>query len=182
MDDMKADSQPESARPLSRPVLLGFILVAIIGIILRVYPSAGFTGIGFDEGLYRNYVTHLINHGVTSYPDFAEHYVERQQKLETVILPPTRFLYIFSAYLWHEITGADALLSLHEFRASSASCCSSPQQVHWRLAGPAWALRCFALMAAPPPKSTWRSTRSSTGSSPSGPRVPLASLGKSPEA
>lgn len=151
MDDMTADSQPERVRQLSRPLLLGFVLVAIIGIVLRVYPSAGFTGIGFDEGLYRNYVTDLINHGVTSYPDFAEHYVERQQKLATVILPPTRFLYIFSAYLWHEITGADALLSLHRVSCLfSILLLFAAAGFTWRLAGPAWALGVFALMACAP--------------------------------
>src|SRR6266404_5743626 len=103
MDEIPAERQrPIERNPvvqarLSRPLALAFIVVAMIGIFLRVYPSAGFTGLGYDEGLYRGYVTDLINHGITSYPDFAEHYVERQQELATVILPPTRFLYIFSA-------------------------------------------------------------------------------------
>jgi 4-amino-4-deoxy-L-arabinose transferase-like glycosyltransferase len=136
---------------LSRLVLLGFVVVAILGTFLRIYPSAGFTGLGYDEGLYRGYVTDLINHGVTSYPDFAEHYVETQQKLAAVILPPTRFLYIFSAYLWHQVTGADALLSLHR-----VSCLFSilllflSAAFAWRLAGPIWALGVFALMSCAP--------------------------------
>jgi hypothetical protein len=97
-----------------RLFLIAFVLLGLAGIALRVYPSASFTGIGYDEGLYRGYVTDLINHGITSYPDFAERYVERQQKLPAAILPPTRFLYIFTAYLWHEVTGAEALASLHQ--------------------------------------------------------------------
>jgi 4-amino-4-deoxy-L-arabinose transferase-like glycosyltransferase len=151
MDEMTIDSQPETIRHLSRPLLLGFVLVAVIGIALRVYPSAGFTGLGYDEGLYRGYVTDLINHGVTSYPDVAEHYVEQQQKLPAVILPPTRFLYIFSAYLWHEITGADALLSLHRISCLfSILLLFGAAGFTWRLAGPAWALGVFALMACAP--------------------------------
>jgi len=157
MNEMEAETQPAgeprvlNRAVLSRPLILGFILVAVIGIFLRIYPSASFRGLGYDEGLYRNYVTELINHGVTSYPDFAEQYVERQQKLANVILPPTRFLYIFSAYLWHEITGADALLSLHR-----VSCLFSillffaAAAFAWRLAGPAWALAVFALMSCAP--------------------------------
>src|SRR5437868_10645321 len=109
---MTADRNSMGRGPLSRPILLGFLIVAVVGIFLRVSPSAAFRGLGYDEGLYRGYVTDLINHGLTSYPDFAEHYVETQQKLPAVILPPTRFLYIFTAYIWHEVTGADALLSL----------------------------------------------------------------------
>jgi hypothetical protein len=148
---MTADLQPGSPRRLSRALLLGFVLVAIIGIVLRVYPSAGFTGLGYDEGLYRGYVTDLINHGVTSYPDFAEHYVERQEKLTIVILPPTRFLYIFSAYLWHEMTGADALLSLHRVSCLfSILLLFAAAAFTWRLAGPAWALGVFALMSCAP--------------------------------
>ena len=151
MSDTTTDSQTGSGRHLSRPLLLGFILVAIIGIAVRIYPSAGFTGLGYDEGLYRGYVTDLINHGVTSYPDFAEHYVERQQKLAAVILPPTRFLYIFSAYLWHEITGADALLSLHRISCLfSILLILAAAGFTWRLAGPAWALGAFALMVCAP--------------------------------
>jgi 4-amino-4-deoxy-L-arabinose transferase-like glycosyltransferase len=136
---------------LSRPLLFGFVLVAIIGVLLRVYPSASFTGIGYDEALYRDYVTDLINHGITSYPDFAEHYVERQTKLPAVILPPTRFLYIFSAYLWHNLTGGDSLLALKR-----VSCLFSillffaSAGFVWRLAGPLWALGVFALMSCAP--------------------------------
>ena len=127
------------------------ILSAVAGIALRVYPSSSFTGIGYDEGLYRGYVTDLINHGITSYPDFAEHYVERQQKLPAAILPPTRFLYIFSAYLWHEISGAEALVSLHRVSCLfSILLLFAASAFTWRLAGPAWALAILALMSCAP--------------------------------
>jgi len=148
---MTAEQNSTRGRALTRSILLGFILVAGLGIFLRLYPSAGFTGLGYDEGLYRGYVTDLINHGVTSYPDFAEHYVEIQQKLPTVILPPTRFLYIFSAYLWHEVTGADALLSLHRVSCLfSILLMFAAGAFAWRLAGPVWALGVFALMSCAP--------------------------------
>jgi 4-amino-4-deoxy-L-arabinose transferase-like glycosyltransferase len=148
---MTADSNSTGAQTLSRPILLGFILVAIIGVFLRVYPSASFQGLGYDEGLYRGYVTDLINHGVTSYPDFAEHYVETQQKLPTVILPPTRFLYIFCAYLWHQVTGTDALLSLHRVSCLfSVLLFFAAGAFAWRLAGPLWSLGVFALMSCAP--------------------------------
>ena len=148
---MTADLESTGARTLSLPILLGLILVAILGIFMRVYPSASFRGLGYDEGLYRGYVTDLINHGVTSYPDFAEHYVETQQKLPTVILPPTRFLYIFCAYLWHQITGADALLSLHRVSSLfSVLLFFAAGAFAWRLAGPVWSLGVFALMSCAP--------------------------------
>ena len=146
-------NQTTALLPATRPLLLavGFLLVGIVGVALRIYPSASFTGIGYDEGLYRGYVSDLISHGITSYPDIAEHYVEQQQRLPAVILPPTRFLYIFSAYLWHQATGADALRSLH-----GVSCLFSILLLFagagfaWRLAGPIWALGVFALMSCAP--------------------------------
>lgn len=118
---------------------------------LRIYPSAAFTGIGYDEGLYRGYVNNLIESGLTSYPDFAESYVERQQKLPAAILPPTRFLYIFTAYLWHQVTGEEALVALHR-----VSCLFSillffaAGAFAWRLGGPRIALAVLALMACAP--------------------------------
>ena len=73
----------------------------------------GFKDLGFDENLYRGYVDNLIRYGVTAYPDFAQHYIELQTRLPSAILPPTRFLYVFAAYAWHSVTGADALTALH---------------------------------------------------------------------
>jgi 4-amino-4-deoxy-L-arabinose transferase-like glycosyltransferase len=107
--------------------------------------------LGFDEGIYGEYVVELIKHGISSYPDIAETYVEDQQKLATVVLPPTRFLYIFSGYLWHEVTGANETVSLR-----AVSCLFSILLLFaaggfvWRLAGPAWALGVFALMSCAP--------------------------------
>ncbi len=139
------------APPSRRVLLIAFLLISLLGIALRVYPSASFTGLGYDENLYRGYVTGLINHGLTSFPDVAENYVETQEKLPAVILPPTRFLYIFSAYLWHEVTGADALLSLHRISCLfSILLLFAAAGFTWRLAGPAWALGVFALMSCAP--------------------------------
>ncbi len=147
---MSNQSNP-TAHGSRRLFLIAFILVGLAGTALRIYPSAGFTGLGYDEGLYRGYVTDLINHGLTSYPDFAERYVETQQRLPAVILPPTRFLYIFSAYLWHQVTGADALLSLHRVSCLfSILLLFAAAGFTWRLAGPTWALGVFALMSCAP--------------------------------
>ncbi len=90
-----------------------------------LHPAANFDQIGFDEGLYRNYVNQVIAVGLTSYPDVVDRYIEVQKTLKGSILPPLRFLYIFSAYLWHQIFGTEALAALHawpRFSASSPSC------------------------------------------------------------
>lgn len=151
---MTTDELPAET-PISKRMRIllavGFVLVALLGILVRVYPSSSFTAVGYDEGLYRGYVTDLITHGITSYPDFAEHYVERQQKLPAAILPPTRFLYIFSAYVWHGVTGADPLVSLHRVSCLfSILLLFAAGAFAWRLAGPFWALGVFALMSCAP--------------------------------
>ena len=106
-----------SAAPARGLILAAFLLLFAFGVGLRLYPSAGFTGIGYDEHLYQGYVNQLVQHGLTAYPDIAEQYVARQQSLPGAILPPTRFLYIFSAYLWHQATGAESLAALHHVSA-----------------------------------------------------------------
>ena len=134
-----------------RLFLVAITLVSLAGIALRLYPSSTFHGVGYDEELYRGYVHNLISSGLASYPDFAEGYVERQQKLPAAILPPTRFLYIFTAYLWHQVTGDEALVALHR-----VSCLFSILMLFaagafvWRLAGPGIALAVLTLMACAP--------------------------------
>src|ERR1700682_4129336 len=90
----------------SRTIEIVFLAVVLaVGIFLRLpphiftqggplrsiallHPAPGFTNVGFDEGLYRQYVRTVIKDGVTSYPDLVEGYIEVQKKLPGSILPP----------------------------------------------------------------------------------------------
>jgi 4-amino-4-deoxy-L-arabinose transferase-like glycosyltransferase len=146
------DDHPETPpRKFPFLLILAFVAIALLGCFLRIYPSEKYTKIGFDEGLYGEYVVELVKHGITSYPDLAEFYVRRQQELATVILPPTRFLYIFCAYLWQEATGANPIASLR-----GVSCLFSILLMFaaagfaWRLGGRGSALAVFALMSCAP--------------------------------
>ncbi len=98
-------------------------LLILLGIFLRLppflfpassalHPAPGFQNMGYDEGLYCNYINSLDATGLSSYPDIAERYIVDQTRLPGAVLPPTRFLYIFLAYLWHSLTGTDAYGSL----------------------------------------------------------------------
>lgn len=148
---MNNKTKSSSTANYRRLFFVALVLVSFVGILLRVYPSAAFDSIGYDEALYRDYVNDLSRYGLTSYPDFAEGYLERQQKMPAAILPPTRFLYIFSAYLWHRASGEEALLALHR-----VSCLFSILMLFgagafaWRLGGPRIALGVIALMACAP--------------------------------
>ncbi len=116
---------------------------------LRAEPA--FTGVGFDEALYSRYVNNLIDYGIGSYPDLVEHYVEVQSRLPGAILPPTRFVYIFAGYLWHEIFGTDALQSLHDVSSIfSVLLLGLSALFAWRLGGVTIALGVIALMAVAP--------------------------------
>lgn len=116
-----------------------------------LHPPAGFNQIGFDEGLYRNYVNQLISAGLASYSDIVDRYIEVQKTLAGSILPPLRFLFIFSAYAWHQIFGTEALASLHAVAAFfSILTLLLSTLFAWRLKGPAWALAVAALMSFAP--------------------------------
>jgi len=84
-----------------------FILVA--GILFRICPSAGFTGAGFDEVLYRDNVIKLEKVGILNYPAICQVYLEDQRDPKSITkLPPTRFLYIYTSYLWKRTAFGDA--------------------------------------------------------------------------
>ena len=159
--------------PASEPLYrkIDIILLAIIfavGIFLRITPHAfspgatlqslaplhpqpAFNRIGFDEGLYREYVNALSKDGLGSYPDIVQGYIDVQKKLPGSILPPLRFLYIFSAYIWHSTFGSEALEALYQVAAFfSMLTLALATFFVWRLRGPTWAVAVGALMAVAP--------------------------------
>jgi hypothetical protein len=80
--------------------------------LVALHPQPASQQLGFDEGLYRDYTDKLIRFGLISYPEIIERYREKQLTLTGSILPPVRFLYIFFAYLWHEVSGTETLTCL----------------------------------------------------------------------
>jgi 4-amino-4-deoxy-L-arabinose transferase-like glycosyltransferase len=124
---------------------------APLRLLSAIHPQAKFDQIGFDEGLYRNYVNQLTVAGLTSYPDIVDRYIEVQKTLPGSILPPLRFLYIFAAYLWHQIFGTEALSALHAVSSFFSILTLLLSTVFaWRLKGPACALAIAALMSVAP--------------------------------
>jgi 4-amino-4-deoxy-L-arabinose transferase-like glycosyltransferase len=158
-----------SDRSRSRALYLGLGFVLAAGIFLRLpgslfegpvaplsalaafHPNPGFEAIGFDEGLYRGYVNAVIDGGLTNYSDIVDQYIVVQKGLPGSILPPMRFLYILSAYAWHQIFGTEALVALHNV-ASFFGILSLllATAFAWRLKGPVCALGVAALVAFAP--------------------------------
>src|ERR1700736_4405264 len=157
---------PEPLRRKMDIVLLAIVFA--VGIFLRLTPHAfspgarlhsiaflhpqpAFNMIGFDEGLYREYVNALSNGGLGSYPDIVQGYIDIQKKLPGSILPPLRFLYIFSAYAWHSIFGSEALDALRQVAAFfSMSTLALAAMFVWRIRGTTWTIAIAALMAVAP--------------------------------
>ncbi|MGI9086292.1 MAG: phospholipid carrier-dependent glycosyltransferase [Chthoniobacterales bacterium] len=155
--------------PRVAPFWAALCLVLAVGIFLRLpaalfegqdaplsslsllHPNPGFTGTGFDEALYRGYVNQLIRVGLGNYPEIVDHYIAVQKTLVGSILPPMRFLYIFAAYLWHQLFGTEALAALHDVASFFSILALLLATVFaWRLKGPACALGVAALVAFAP--------------------------------
>lgn len=152
-----------------RLYLAGLGLVFLIGIFLRLpvslfsgpgaplaslsalHPNPAWTHTGFDENLYRAYVNAVIQKGLGNYSDIVDQYIAVQKTLTGSILPPMRFLFIFSAYLWHLTFGTEALAALHNVASLFNILALLLATVFaWRLKGPACALAVAALMAFAP--------------------------------
>jgi hypothetical protein len=119
--------------------------------IAPLHPQPAFRQLGFDEGLYRQYVEALSKGGITSYPDLVDGYIEAQKTLPGSILPPLRFLYIFTAYAWHSVFACDALTALHQVAAFFSILTLALATVFaWRLRGWLWAVGVAALIAVAP--------------------------------
>ena len=116
-----------------------------------LHPQPAFNGVGFDEGLYVEYVNKVDRLGLSAYPLIVQDYVDRQERLRRSILSPLRFLYIFSGYVWHLSFGTDAIYALKEV-ASFFSILTLLVSVvfAWRAKGREWALAIGALMSVAP--------------------------------
>ncbi len=107
--------------------------------------------VGVDEALYCDYVNELSSRGLRQYPDIVLHYIEKQIKLPGSVLPPVRFLYIFTAYLWRCLFHSETLETLKNVAAFfSILTLAVSAALAWRMRGPGWALAVTALVACAP--------------------------------
>ncbi len=158
----------ETQRRVRKVEIVFLVIIFAIGAFLRITPHAfssgaslhslaplhpqpGWDRVGFDEGLYREYVNGLNKDGLSSYPDMVQAYIDAQSKMTNPILPPVRFLYIFTGYVWHSLFGVETLESLRQI-ASLFSVLTLALAIGfaWRLRGPKWGCAIAALMAFAP--------------------------------
>ena len=106
---------PVESRPrfLTGALPVGLLLALAAGTVLRLVPWAKFQGVGFDESLYVAYLGKLLEVGLWRYPDIVDGWLSLQRTLPGSILPPTRFLDILTALVWHGVFGTGPLASFH---------------------------------------------------------------------
>jgi 4-amino-4-deoxy-L-arabinose transferase-like glycosyltransferase len=128
-----------------------FVPSAPLHSLAALHPRPAFDQIGFDENLYRQYVNHLAKTGIGAYPDVVESYVATQKNLPHAILPPVRFLYIVSAYIWQSMFGSETMDSLRDVAALfSIFTLLLALLFAWRMRGPIWGLGVATLVAVAP--------------------------------
>lgn len=138
-----AHPRPETSRLSIRLFWSLFALIAFAGTVVRVTDSAAFRRTGFDESLYRRYVNlmdggaqsadvfqkdrsvksyrmTLNGAGAAAMPGLVDFFLQTQRPAGTECeLPPTRFLYIYTSWLWKRAQfGGTPPLSAEEMRKS----------------------------------------------------------------
>jgi len=160
--------EPRPSRLQHSRLYLAALAIFACGALIRLFSGAGFQGFGVDESIYRRYVLELDHRGFGFYPALCQRYVGQQSKPETKAeLPPTRFLYIFSAWAAKRVSFGDAppatadtpdprnndpvLVSLKRVSLwFSILSVGLVGLVAWRMLGPPVGLGAMALMAASP--------------------------------
>jgi len=130
---------------------LPFLLIAAIGIFLRVHSFRAATGAGFDEQIYSIYVKEICREGPDNYSDIVRLYLHQQAAYPIALLPPTRITFILAGATWKALFGGPAVESLRAVSCTTSililllSCAMA-----WRVRGRAFALAALALMAVAP--------------------------------
>ncbi len=115
-----------------RIFVIFFVLISIIGSVARIMDSGSQRRVGFDELIYRRYVNlmdggkHMVGvfqrdksmapyqitvegSGMGAMPDMCGLFLDSQASEKTECeLPPTRFLYIYTSWLWKRAQFGDA--------------------------------------------------------------------------
>jgi 4-amino-4-deoxy-L-arabinose transferase-like glycosyltransferase len=116
-----------------------------------IHPQPAYKKLGFDEELYRRYANAIAEDGFGTYPGIVRAYIEAQKEKLGSILPPVRFLFIFTAYLWHSLFGTETLEGLHQIASVfSMLTLALATFFAWRIRGPMWATGIAALMGFAP--------------------------------
>lgn len=96
---------------------IAMVLILATGIFLRVYPSATYSRVGYDEHGYIVFLQQIEKAGVANYDSVVDAYVADQYRRPDAIVPATRIGFLVPAHLVHQ------LLQCTRFEALQAVSC-----------------------------------------------------------
>ena len=104
---------------LNSPITLAMVVILAVGIFLRIYPSAGFSGLGVDERGYMVFLKQIQRAGLTNYDSVVRVFVEKQYHRPDAVVPATRIGFLAPAYL------CGKLFHLSDFEALRRTACAA---------------------------------------------------------
>ena len=127
------------------------LVILSAGIFLRVWPSAGFKGLGIDERDYASYVGKGVKYGLSNYGRVIDEFIASQVKQTQAVIPATRIGFIWPATFLARIGKLDPLRALRLMSHGSAVLLLiATAIVGYRFAGLRRMLVVTALMAVAP--------------------------------
>ena len=79
------------------------LFLLALGVWLRVYPSAGFSQVGYDEHGYMVFLQQIERAGVLNYDAVVQLFVENQYQRPDAVVPATRIGFLLPAHLCREV-------------------------------------------------------------------------------
>jgi hypothetical protein len=144
--------EPEAApQRFSKTTLALLVLVLCLGTFARIYPSAGFKSIGFDEQMYATYTDAAVKYGLTDYARVVDDYIAAQTKQHDAVVPAMRIGLIWPAAIISRMTGVNGMRAVRIFAAATAVLLLlATAAIGYRLGTPKQTLIVTALVAAAP--------------------------------
>jgi hypothetical protein len=141
-------------RRIARPKFLvvgALCLVLGFGAFLRIFPSSGFHGIGYDEQGYSVFVRQIQTAGLWNYDAVVKVYLERQSNLRDAVVPATRIGFLAPAALAADLFHLEPLRALRLISClASLLLLLATAMIGYRYGGTTRMLVVTALMAAAP--------------------------------
>lgn len=146
--------RPSAAGKLTRRRLFLWAAMAVLlgaGVFLRVFPSAGFAKVGYDEHGYMVFVQQIQAVGVYNYDAVVDVYKERQFKINEAVVPATRLGFLIPAALVGGAFHVQPFRALHITAAAAGVLLLMLSGLFaYRAGGPRMMLGVTALMATAP--------------------------------
>jgi 4-amino-4-deoxy-L-arabinose transferase-like glycosyltransferase len=144
------EERPSPSRFGPKPAAV-LVVILLAGTFLRAWPSTGFHGVGYDEGIYSGYVRTAVKEGIWSYPDITRAYVKLQEERSDALVPATRIGFLLPASALAAIGHLDPRVALHCVSLiSSILLLFATAIIGYRLSSCSQMLLCTTLMAVAP--------------------------------